>query len=186
MRAPSSSKKPMPNYSLRAFSALNQFSLQGRNIPGLRNTVILDVVPSGRSPEIVDSYLPSGWKYMEKIGFIYPGVLSRAVPSDHFTGRLLYRCRIGYAIIRGWREFCKSHHLTLCRKTNKESIPNFRVIDCLTEIIISGPVECDYAALSYVWGTASSEERNPDRDRLLNKLPLVIEDAISVVKNLDI
>jgi hypothetical protein len=79
--------------------------------------------------------------------------------------------------IRNWVLHCDSGHSYACKASDKLSLPNFRVIDCETREIMLAPQDCQYVALSYVWGT--SKQSSPE---LLPLLPspavLVVEDAL--------
>jgi hypothetical protein len=62
-----------------------------------------------------------------------------------------------------------------------------RVIDCHTHTIIHAPAECQYVALSYVWGcstSTSTDARPQDIQPTLENAPKVINDAIDVTLKL--
>jgi len=63
-------------------------------------------------------------------------------------------------------------------------IEGFRVIDYSASVIVPAPVDCRYAALSYVWGSASGPSHNKDTGQLPHTMPQTIQDAIQMTKAL--
>lgn len=66
--------------------------------------------------------------------------------------------------------------------------PRFRLIDCNTRKICPVPGTslegCEYVALSYVWGLGDNDTFTGDR--LPNRVPAVINDALTITKNLGV
>ncbi|KAE9371908.1 HET-domain-containing protein [Stipitochalara longipes BDJ] len=63
-------------------------------------------------------------------------------------------------LVRQWLETCLNNHGSTCsrirgidhQQAHVWNIPNFILIDVHTQCLVDAPVECRYAALSYVWG----------------------------------
>ncbi|KAH8896203.1 HET-domain-containing protein, partial [Thozetella sp. PMI_491] len=61
--------------------------------------------------------------------------------------------RINYAMIQSWITFCQSKHGHLCSPPITKIIERLRVIDVDSLRVIAAPENCNYVALSYVWGS---------------------------------
>ncbi|GKZ90671.1 hypothetical protein AnigIFM59636_002593 [Aspergillus niger] len=96
--------------------------------------------------------------------------------------------QINYTRLKEWMKNCECHHGPRC--TCSLSPPSFlqQVIDCQTRKIVPLQPGCEYFALSYVWGTPSSEDTAGQIQNSKTSLPDcvhgTIEDAITVVLNL--
>ncbi|KAK3344751.1 heterokaryon incompatibility protein-domain-containing protein [Neurospora tetraspora] len=117
------------------------------------------------------------------------GLLARRILPD----------QVNYNLIGEWLRLCQLGHAQCHGDGDGDgdvvTIPGFRVIDCTTGNIVS-VVEAlesggkhdkvDYVTLSYVWGQAgfSGPVLREDGLSLPEELPLVISDAIEVVKRL--
>jgi len=78
-------------------------------------------------------------------------------------------------------EHCEQHHGDECRTTKPPELLTTRMIDVIERKVTPCPPDCDYIALSYVWGGVQ-----PAALALENKcLPQTIEDAITVTKALN-
>ncbi|KAH7087302.1 heterokaryon incompatibility protein-domain-containing protein [Paraphoma chrysanthemicola] len=77
-------------------------------------------------------------------------------------------------------EHCQEHHGDVCFAIRPPELLTTRMIDVHRREVVPCPVECDYVALSYVWGGVQPAV-NALRDRCL---PNTIEDAITVTKAL--
>ncbi|KUJ22309.1 HET-domain-containing protein, partial [Mollisia scopiformis] len=80
--------------------------------------------------------------------------------------------------------YCDIHHGQACT-TLREGLPFLRVIDCRTRQVVRAPVNCQYVALSYVWGSSTSdivldEELPQSNETYLPRCPDVIENSLSV------
>lgn len=119
-------------------------------------------------------------------------------------GRILNKEKIDLSICRTWVEHCKGRHGLECsspgwaRHLKNPQVSDFRLVDVKEEQIVrlGDFAECDYAALSYVWGgfeTVKLVERNKDELSSRGKLNLAraglsqtIRAAIEVTKGLGI
>ncbi|KAK1773454.1 heterokaryon incompatibility protein-domain-containing protein [Copromyces sp. CBS 386.78] len=113
------------------------------------------------------------------------GLLARRILPD----------QVNYHLIGEWLRLCLLGHVQCHGDGDSDvmTIPGFRVIDCTTRNIVSA-VEAfgnhakhdklDYVTLSYVWGQAgfSVPVLREDGLSLPDELPLVISDAMEVVK----
>ncbi|CVK91497.1 related to tol protein [Fusarium mangiferae] len=79
---------------------------------------------------------------------------------------------IDFQQISDWIEYCNKNHLQRCKPDKFILPPKFKVIDCEEPKVISAPDDCEYAALSYVWGNIE------------NKFPQVVKDSIKVASRL--
>jgi hypothetical protein len=82
---------------------------------------------------------------------------------------------------------CRDEHTTSCGDFLTPSIPGLHVIDCATRTLV--PVSehvksVGYATLSYVWGAATKALALSAGSPLPAPVPLVVEDALKVCRNL--
>lgn len=92
-------------------------------------------------------------------------------------GRIIEPDRVDYSVICSWISHCKKTH-TECLSL---SFMPLKVIDCRRRTITKVIRHAAYVALSYVWGrSAASEEEPPAAEQLLTKLPMTVEEAITV------
>lgn len=122
----------------------------------------------------------------------------RAAGSGLLARRILPH-QVNYIIIGEWLSLCHSSHVH-CDGDGDDvvAIPGFQVIDCTTSKVVSAvdllasgeePGQVEYVTLSYVWGQAGEAGfhgpvMREDGLTLPDDLPLVISDAIEVVKRL--
>ncbi|KAK3490301.1 heterokaryon incompatibility protein-domain-containing protein [Neurospora hispaniola] len=129
----------------------------------------------------------------------FPGLTRERAAGGGLRARIIIPHQVNYNIIGEWLSLCRSGHVH-CDGDDADvvTIPGFQVIDCTTSKILSavdllangreaGRVE--YVTLSYVWGQAGEAGFNGPVMRengltLPDALPLVISDAIEVVKRL--
>lgn len=103
--------------------------------------------------------------------------------------RMLKQNKIKFDILKGWISMCKDMHTKACtvEALSPNTVPFFKLIECETLRIVPAPNE-PYVALSYVWGASKSQSPKPDTtpelDRLPEKLPRTIKDAITVTLKL--
>ncbi|RBA15465.1 hypothetical protein FPRO05_12539 [Fusarium proliferatum] len=80
---------------------------------------------------------------------------------------------IDFQQIKYWIKYCNKNHLQHCKPDKFILPPKFKVIDCKKSEVILAPDDCEYAALSYVWGNIEDE------------FPQVVKDSIKVASKLD-
>lgn len=156
-------------YNLNAFSAVRAFlvgfSPIQRTLSGLSSGVCLAVLPD-------DASVPQNQTQ-------YIGV-HQSPTHDTLRFRSLDPAAVDFQIIRHWYQFCATHHALLCSLRHADSIPDLRVIDCLSQKIVSG-LWLRYAALSYVWSDSREIEDGVTSNKSLpSNIPAVIEDAITL------
>lgn len=92
------------------------------------------------------------------------------------------------SLAKSWLRACDRHHPE-CIIDHDLQMPKTRLIDCTTRKIVPA---CDYAidgpprfvALSYVWGPAQHMTTLTEDDNLPSKLPLTLQDAMTVTEAL--
>lgn len=83
-----------------------------------------------------------------------------------------------YDDLKGVMRNCVQSHGQTCRPMSKSSrIPGFKVIEVSSREVIEASDQCEYLALSYVWG----DHQNSDD---LGNAPQVIKDTFTVAENL--
>ncbi|KAK1828731.1 heterokaryon incompatibility protein-domain-containing protein [Podospora conica] len=105
--------------------------------------------------------------------------------SDTFPGRSMGNGQpvtplIDFSFPKQALENCRKHHGTFCEIQKPPEIKRIRVIDTSHRTVIPYPDNCDYLALSYVWGGVMPADGALES----GTLPRTIEDAITVTKNL--
>ncbi|CZR42760.1 uncharacterized protein FPRO_10063 [Fusarium proliferatum ET1] len=88
---------------------------------------------------------------------------------------------IDFQQIKYWIKYCNKNHLQHCKPDKFTLPPNFKVIDCREPedinrkkpTVVSVGGDCEYAALSYVWGNIEDE------------FPQVVKDSIKVARQLN-
>ncbi|KAL5391828.1 hypothetical protein DPSP01_001118 [Paraphaeosphaeria sporulosa] len=121
------------------------------------------------------------------VGYILPVAYSSLSPW--LTGRSIDPLRINIPLIQEWLEHCKKKHSCTMRYSRPS---NLRIIDCKTSKIVMAPPNCNYFALSYVWGkppaanptSSSVQDPNASTRELLHAAAPVVRDAIKVVLSL--
>lgn len=126
------------------------------------------------------------------------GALMRAREAGGgLLARRILPHQVNYGLIDEWLGLCLLEHVQCHSGGDGDvaAIPGFRVIDCATGNIVSlvdvlksgeNQDKAEYITLSYVWGQdgASGPVLGGNSLSLPEELPLVIRDAIEVVKSL--
>lgn len=99
---------------------------------------------------------------------------------DDLESRTVAATSIDYEKIKGLIKTCETEHTTHCAVEPRPHVSGLEVIDTRTLKVIKAPDQCEYLALSYVWGI---ETGNAFANNIRNSPP-VIKDAISVTNNL--
>ncbi len=138
------------------------------------------------------------------------GILANDAPTQNkSTLSRVIKDQIDFSMVRNWINICNARHEN-CAGVHREldpanftdvvdQIPCFRVIDVVDNYITTAPHDCEYVALSYVWGRINPQTilrslkgniaQLEEPGALLlpehyNKMPLTIRDAMFVVKEL--
>lgn len=107
-----------------------------------------------------------------------------------FSGRLR-KDTVNPLLCRHWLELCRRHHGDICWNQQCRTIQGLRVIDVQDMAVRLAPKHCEFAALSYCWGSAKTTlltTENVDRFTAVQSLnadilPNTIVDAIDVTRN---
>lgn len=109
---------------------------------------------------------------------------------------------IDFETVRDWVARCCSAHGETCgirsqaNKNMLHALEDFRVINCDAKIVVPLPQGCDYATLSYIWGSAYNIASSLSRETpqinspfqrnisLRSRVPKTIADAMDVVLRL--
>lgn len=86
------------------------------------------------------------------------------------------------ALITRWLHLCHTEHTVQCTLTWSDRLETSRMIDVKARKIIDCPANCQYVALSYMWGGVSPRPGALEA----GTLPRTIEDAIFVTKSIDV
>lgn len=105
--------------------------------------------------------------------------------DDASPGRKVGNARLlspylDYTLPRKALETCLREHATTCRVGSPRELLDTRMIDVVNRKTVSCPEQCDYIALSYVWGGVMPAEGALEA----GTLPQTIEDAITVTRHL--
>ncbi|PPQ79026.1 hypothetical protein CVT25_002335 [Psilocybe cyanescens] len=128
-------------------------------------------------------------------------------PSKSYFARLI-KDQIDFGMVKNWFAMCHEGHADFCNQSKlldrdikdpANEIPSFRLIDVVDNCIIPAPHNCQYVALSYVWGPVDpsnilrllnsnvSDLRRPGAlvtKENQEKIPATIRDAMQVVREL--
>ena len=88
--------------------------------------------------------------------------------------------RIDSSAIRGWLQFCDSHHGDACSSSEAPEITGFQLLNCETRKLEPYIPGTKFVALSYVWGTNVKEQMRQSIKPDHSDLPRTIEDALNV------
>jgi hypothetical protein len=166
-------------FSSRIFEVEVDHYYRYSKVPGLHDTVLLSVI------ERREHKLANRDQTLDRIretGFIC-SLKDSSPPNFRFQGRLIDPKVADFDLIRSWLQTCRTCHTRLCGLESVEHVPGFKIIDCETRHIIQPTKSVEYLALSYVWGSASSETIQ-NETVLPESIPQVIKDAIEVTRKL--
>ena len=98
-------------------------------------------------------------------------------------GRRIKQDEIDFSIIKEWLFTCAQRHDSGCRPLFTGELQDVHLIDVESRLIVNHPGhECDYVALSYVWGEVAQQRyRLGDR---VKDIPRTLEDSILFTKKL--
>lgn len=184
--------KEEAGYHLRAFSGMVSYREYFLRAPPNRRTndssdTMLAVVPNGLfsgTPNLKSRLCAD---IFGSVGYILP--VASSSTSPWLAGRRVHPTHVNFAVIQEWLQHCKKNHSCAMRFSRPSQL---RMIDCKTLKIVIAPPNCNYFALSYVWGAAptcsppsnvNSSLPSEPGDLLSTAAP-VIRDAIKVVQSL--
>ena len=179
-------------YHLRAFSGMlsyrEYFVRPPTNMKMSESSdTMLAVVPNGLFSDSRNTRQHMYADTFGSVGYILPVAYSSMSPW--LTGRPVYSTRINLPLMQQWLQHCKKKHSCAMRFSRPLQLS---MIDCKTLEIVTAPPNCNYFALSYVWGkvdqlkllmsnlTVLGTVGVFSRDKLGNRLPRTISDAIEL------
>ncbi|KAL1596359.1 hypothetical protein SLS60_009005 [Paraconiothyrium brasiliense] len=148
---------------------------------------MLAVVPNGLFSDLKHTHQHYADTF-GAVGYMLPVAYSSLSPW--LTGLPVAPLRINLSLIQKWLKQCKNNHACTSRWSRPSDL---QLIDCKTLEIVTAPSNCNYFALSYVWGKkgsgstpapASSQGTTHSTRDLLRAAAPVVRDAIAVVQSL--
>jgi hypothetical protein len=128
--------------------------------------------------------------YLAQSGYIAPKISSEKAAKTGFRLRNI-RPLADLGIARAWFErCCQLHggHHERYTTPSAQALTDLRVIDCHADLleVVPAPPQCDYLALSYVWGISATPTKDAVGQAHVHPstLPAVIQDAMIVVREL--
>ncbi|KAM0421044.1 hypothetical protein ACHAPT_011115 [Fusarium lateritium] len=103
----------------------------------------------------------------------------QAPAEDIYTARRISGM-IDFDHIRKGLDHCQTHHPDECQPKFDKGLLATRMVDVLARKVVNCPDQCDYLALSYVWGGVHPEPGALEA----GTLPQTIEDAITLTRGL--
>lgn len=102
----------------------------------------------------------------------YSGSSRAECRKNHETPEGLH---VDFGTIKSWLDKCNSH--IQCRSGVRQAPQKLKVIDCMERAVVLAPIDCQYMALSYVWGGLVFKADSTS-GLLPTMLPRTIEDSI--------
>lgn len=162
-----------------------------QNVSGLEDQVVLGIAPEMHSNKESRTTAYHCWY---RIGMVAAsmGSLDRRGNRWRLETRQLAPDQISYDLLRSWLSTCVDTHDDECAVSPSTEAACVKVIDCETREIVKTPPNCEYLALSYVWGKTQAISPGPmrvQRENLIvlnmpESLPLTVSDAMEVVRRL--
>lgn len=155
----------------------------------IHDTTLLGVVRVDINNANADNPKPSSRQpdFLGEIGYLYSTKANQQ--QSILEVRLLSRESFDLKFATDRLAYCLENHRLTCviERSPLEILEFLRVIDCQTRTIIQAQSECQYVALSYVWGCPTSPTTstvNQNIQPTLHTAPKVINDAIEVTLKL--
>lgn len=176
----------MKGHHLRLFDGTTMAALMGSNQVGVRVPKLALGVCQGLSDRKMKS--------IECLRSLAKGSIA-PIPLDNphpfaFQAQRVIREKVDFQQLRAWVQNCQSTHAGTCGLKHSSPPAGFRCIDVHTRLYNADiKIDDEYYALSYVWADhhVSSDPENMPEDTLglpVLGIPVVIEDAITVVQKL--
>ncbi|KAE9363328.1 HET-domain-containing protein [Stipitochalara longipes BDJ] len=116
---------------------------------------------------------------IERSGWLSPVQKAR---EERGFAALTLKSQTDMDSVKRWLDFCLKNHGETCEPIDMRPIPNLRVVDCTTGLIIPAEPGCKYLAMSYVWGSVPSKELENGENLFSENTPILIRDALSATK----
>ncbi|QGI61501.1 hypothetical protein CEK26_005471 [Fusarium fujikuroi] len=101
-------------------------------------------------------------------------------PSEEFYNARVIDGMVDVSLIKKGLEHCQSYHSENCNAKFDKGLLITKMLDVHTRKVVDCPDNCDYLALSYVWGGIHPADGALEA----GTLPQTIEDAITLTKKL--
>lgn len=139
----------------------------------MHRTPVIVVAPD------IPSEFQEWWENRRTTGFVLP--TRRGEDTIIPRARYLDSHSVRYDAAKSWIHSCKKQHTTTCARLTR-SFDSLRIIDCHTRTIMPAPPDCEYVALSYVWGTTHLVTPKDLLD--WSRVPELIKDTIAATLGL--
>jgi hypothetical protein len=139
----------------------------------MHRTPVIVVAPD------IPSEFQEWWENRRTTGFVLP--TRRGEDTIIPRARYLDSHSLRYDAAKSWIHSCKKQHTTTCARLTR-SFDSLRIIDCHTRTIMPAPPDCEYVALSYVWGTTHLVTPKDLLD--WSRVPELIKDTIAATLGL--
>jgi hypothetical protein len=116
----------------------------------------------------------------------YPHLIITSLDVEQAQSQLqhVYPSRIDMNIISLWLDECNACHGMPCTPSSTNELEGLKVINCARRSIELAPPNCQYVALSYVWGQQEASSAVNYSHEFEQALPKTIEDSITVTLSL--
>jgi hypothetical protein len=168
---------------LRAFSARAIFG-PNRAVQLSSSDLFPDIAIFGVVPSKIGGFEPGAMETMRRslleTGFL--SIIEDPKDSNRSRFRIIDQNSFDADFAKLCIAYCRSNHGAECNSKDFTSMNSLRVIDCNVRKVVDAPNDCEYAALSYVWGSTAPAGVDSQGDKLhpLNNLPKVVTDSIDV------
>jgi hypothetical protein len=157
----------------------------------LRDQEILGVIGLNPAHENNNEFPAQLEDSLKKTGYLceIEGQLEamQGLPRD-FGLRVVRPDTFNVKLVKDWIGFCQTNHTNCCTVNTQGKTTRVRVIDCQTRQVIDAAEDCEYIALSYVWGPPPANSgmgpRSYSGTDAIEFAPNVIRDSIDVVLKL--
>ena len=103
-------------------------------------------------------------------------------PQRTLGGRKISQYRMNVEVVGEWLASCSRLHGADCAPVFTEELHGIRLVDVVTGKVVKYPGDCEYVALSYVWG--DTKQRSFKLGDSLDGLLKTLEDAICCTRKL--
>lgn len=118
---------------------------------------------------------------IERSGWLSP--VRKTGQEGRFAAMAL-EAKADLEVVKNWLKFCLENHGETCEPIDTRPIPDLRVVDCNTGVVVSAESNCKYLAMSYVWGPTPSKELEDGESLLATTTPVLIRDALTATRKM--
>ena len=109
------------------------------------------------------------------------GIISTKGRGERIGPRIIDAQKADFSLVRAWMSYCHSKHKGLCKPQVTKNLASLRVIDVDAQKVVPAPKNCQYVALSYVWGSPRGETGCDENQGQLT-FPQVVHDSFIVTR----